>query len=101
MRYRAPPSGITLDEHDAALVKGMLNRGDRQHDIAAWFGVNGGRIGEVATGSRFREVEAAPPSELPPPGPYPSGREAAAVIQALEQAKAALTRAEAFITRGM
>jgi hypothetical protein len=28
----------------------MLARGDRQHDIASYFGVNGGRIGEIATG---------------------------------------------------
>jgi hypothetical protein len=99
MRHRASPSGITLDEHDAAIIKGMLKRGDRQHDIAAWFGVNGGRVAEIATGHRFRHVEPAPGGELPPPGPYPSGRETAAVMQALEQAKAALVQAEAFIKR--
>jgi hypothetical protein len=54
MRHRALPSGISLTEEDAAVIKGMLMRGDRQHDIAAWFGVNGGRIGEVACGQRFR-----------------------------------------------
>jgi hypothetical protein len=42
MSRRAQPSGITLSVADAALIKGMLRRGDRQHDIAAWFGVNGG-----------------------------------------------------------
>jgi hypothetical protein len=55
MAYRAPASGISLTEADAALVKGMLARGDRQHDIAAWFGVNGGRIAEISTGQKFRE----------------------------------------------
>ncbi len=60
MRNRAEPSGITLSAADAALAKGMLLRGDRQHDIAAWFGVNGGRIGEIATDYRFGEVELAP-----------------------------------------
>ena len=30
----------------------MLARGDRQHDIASYFGVNGGRIGEIATGDK-------------------------------------------------
>ena len=40
MAHRAPPSGIALDENDAAIVKGMLARGDRQHDVAAWFGSN-------------------------------------------------------------
>ena len=41
---RANASGISLTAAHAALVKGMLKRGDRQHDIAAWFGVNGGRV---------------------------------------------------------
>jgi len=59
---------------DAAIVKGMLARGDRQHDIAAWFGVNGGRIAEIATGYRFPLVEPAEAEDLPPPGPYPAGR---------------------------
>jgi hypothetical protein len=94
MVYRAPPSGITLDETDAAIAKGMLTRGDRQHDIAAWFGVNGGRIGEVAAGRRFRNVKAAEPDDLPPPGPYLSGRETAVMLQTLGRAKLALERAE-------
>jgi hypothetical protein len=97
MRYRAAPSGVSLDHEDAAIVKGMLARGDRQHDIAAWFGVNGGRIGEIAARRKFADVAAAPLAELPPPGPYPSGREAATVMQALAQAREALDRAEAFI----
>ena len=50
---RAEPSGISLSEAEAAIVKGMLARGDRQHDIAAWFGVNSGRIANVANGSKF------------------------------------------------
>jgi hypothetical protein len=91
MGRRAEPSGITLNEEDAALVKGMLARGDRQHDIAAWFGVNGGRIAEVATGATFRWVEAAPEGELPPPGPYMSGRAAHA---ALNEARATPAAAE-------
>ena len=46
-RSRARASGVQLTVADAAQVKGMLLRGDRQHDIAAWFGVNGGRISEI------------------------------------------------------
>jgi hypothetical protein len=99
MRYRAAPSGVTLSEHDAALVKGMLQRGDRQHDIAAWFGVNGGRVGEIAAGVRFAHVEPMARADLPPSGPYPSGREATVAIQALAQAREALDRAEALIRR--
>lgn len=49
---RAPESGIRLSSADAALVKGMLARGDRQHDIAAWFGVNAKFNGEQHRGAR-------------------------------------------------
>jgi hypothetical protein len=88
------PSGIALDEADAALIKGMLARGDRQHDIAAWFGVNGGRIAEIATGRRFRSVSAAVAEALPPAGPYLSGRDTAVMLEALARARSALDHAE-------
>jgi hypothetical protein len=67
---RATAAGIALHEGDARIAKGMLARGDRQSDIAAYFGVNGGRIAELATGETFRRVQAASATELPPPGPY-------------------------------
>lgn len=86
--FKAPPSGIRLDEDDAAIVKGMLLRGDRQHDIAAWFGVNGGRIAEISTGAKFAEVEAAH-QDLPPPGPYLSGRQSAELLAKLGYSYAA------------
>lgn len=81
--WKARASGIRLDEADAAIVKGMLARGDRQHDIAAWFGVNGGRIGEISTGAKFPNVTAADHTELPPPGPYLSGRQSAELLKLL------------------
>lgn len=81
---KAKPSGIRLSEEDAVIVKGMLNRGDRQHDIAAWFGVNGGRIGEISTGTKFEEVEAADANILPTPGPYLSGRQTAELLAQLQ-----------------
>lgn len=96
-RTRAEPSGITLTADDALLIKGMLLRGDRQHDIAAWFGVNGGRIAEIATGSRFAEVVPAAGNQLLPPGPYPKARQAVAAMEALAAAKEALLRAEEMI----
>jgi hypothetical protein len=96
-RKRAKSSGIQLTAADAAIVKGMLMRGDRQHDIASWFGVNAGRVAEVATESEFRFITAAPVSELPPPGPYLSGRAAHIAMLALSDAKAALAKAEYFI----
>lgn len=90
---RARPSGIRLTERDASLVKGMLTRGDRQHDIAAWFGVNGGRIAEIATGASFARVPMAA-GGLPPPGPYPTGKQAIEAQEALEEALNALALAE-------
>jgi hypothetical protein len=47
----------------------MIARGDRQHDIAAYFAVNGGRIGETSTGEHFAGVMAQT-SNLPPAAPY-------------------------------
>lgn len=70
---RAERSGISLTEEDAAIVKGMLARGDRQHDIASWFGVNGGRIAEISSRDKFRNVPTRH-DNLPPPGPYVSGK---------------------------
>ena len=83
MAIRASSSGITLDETDAAVVKGMLARGDRQHDIAAWFGVNGGRIAEIANGSKFASISAVLAEELPPAGPYLSGRKISEMLSML------------------
>lgn len=83
MGPRAEPSGVTLDSVDAAIIKGMLARGDRQHDIAAWFGVNGGRIAEIATGVKFASVVAARVRDLPPPGPYLSGRQVQELVRTL------------------
>lgn len=98
---RAEASGIRLDADDAAIVKGMIARGDRQHDIAAWFGVNGGRIGEISNGKKFENVTAAPEDELPHPGPYLSGRSAQKAVAALEQAKQALEDALSDIEQGL
>lgn len=54
---------------DAPIIFGMVAREDRDHDIAAWFGVNQGRIAEVKDGTKFGVVPAAPANELPPSGP--------------------------------
>ncbi|UPJ50789.1 hypothetical protein IVB30_05140 [Bradyrhizobium sp. 200] len=94
---RAEPSGISLTDSDASIVKGMLVRGDRQHDIAAWFGVNGGRIGDISTGAKFPNVPAAPMDKLPPPGPYLTGRDAHAAMIALEAAAETINAALALI----
>src|SRR5262249_9787765 len=70
MSNRAESSGISLTAQDAALIRGMILRGDRKHDIAAFFGVNPGRVADVESGRRFPSVPAAPAAGLPPPGPY-------------------------------
>jgi hypothetical protein len=35
MTARAEPSGQAITKSDAALIRGMIIRGDRHHDIAA------------------------------------------------------------------
>lgn len=54
-----------LSATDASIVKGMLARGDRQHDIAAWFGVNADRVAEVRAGKKHTDVPTAPEHALP------------------------------------
>ncbi len=86
----AKPSGRRLSKRDADQVLGMVARGDRKHDIAAWFGVNQGRIAEVKQGVLHPGAKAAPQEELPHPGPYTSGRGGHAAMAALVDAKVAL-----------
>ncbi len=93
-RTRATPSGIRLTAADAALAKGMLDRGDRQHDIAAYFGVNGGRIADIAKGRTFANIAPAAQAKLPPPGPYLTTKEIVEAKKALDQVFVALVRAE-------
>ncbi|MBX5221423.1 hypothetical protein HJC04_14010 [Rhizobium sp. NLR8a] len=90
---RAAKSGRVLSLQDASLVKGMIRRGDRHHDIAAWFGVNQGRIAEVNDGHLHPTARIASADQLPPPGPYSSGQAAYMAITALEEAKLALETA--------
>jgi hypothetical protein len=66
---RSKASGYVLKRADAPIIMGMVARGDRDHDIAAWFGVNQGRIAEVKDGSKFGSVAAAPQNTLPTKGP--------------------------------
>lgn len=87
---RAASPHIRLTDKDAGIVKGMIARGDRQHDIAAWFGVNGGRIGEVSSGDTFGHVPAMH-DNLPPSGPYMTGRGSSRAKSQLETIKTKLT----------
>jgi hypothetical protein len=61
-------SGVSLTAADIPIVLGMNARGDRHHDIAAWFGVNAARIAEAKAG-KWGVPPFAPLDQLPPTGP--------------------------------
>ena len=65
---RASPSGYSLTASDIPIVLGMILRGDHMHDIAAWFGVNQGRIAGAENG-RYGGGGGAAANGLPPKGP--------------------------------
>lgn len=72
---------MALTNKDARIVLGMVERGDKRHDIAAWFGENQARIAEVEAGD-FGSISAASPSELPPKGaPGVKGRRLLASVK--------------------
>ena len=94
---------MAMSDHDIAVAKGMLARGDKQQDIAAWFGTNSGRIAEINTGARGAGVEPIGREYLPPPGPYSAARrEPRDIIStALEAAAIQLTELAAAHGRAM
>jgi hypothetical protein len=49
-----------LSDEDAAMIKKMLREGAYQHQIAAAFETNAGRISEINTGKLFPGVRPAP-----------------------------------------
>lgn len=61
-------SGYSLSAADIPTILGMNAREDRDHDIAAWFGVNQGRIAEAKEG-KWGNPTPAPQNILPPKGP--------------------------------
>jgi hypothetical protein len=63
-RRRAPASGRRLSRADAAIVKTLLDLDYRQQDVAAIWGVNSGRISDIATGNKFADVPPASEAEL-------------------------------------
>lgn len=87
---RSECSGVIITETDASIALGMLQRGDRKQDVASYFGWNSARLYEIADGRRFSNLKPAPVKDLPPPGPYLSGRSAAYARIALIDARNAL-----------
>jgi hypothetical protein len=63
-RRRAPNSGRRLTRYEAGLVKALLHRNYRQQDIAAIWGVNSGRISDIATAKKFADVAVASDADL-------------------------------------
>ncbi|WP_158013982.1 hypothetical protein [Sphingomonas sanxanigenens] len=59
-----------LTPSDARLIKGMIDRGDKNEAIASYFGVNQRAISHIRSGKKFSDVDVAAAIELPPPGPY-------------------------------
>ena len=52
----------------AAKIKHLCKQGFSQHDIAARFGINQGRVSEINTGKLYKEVS---PDKKPPENPQP------------------------------
>ena len=57
-----------LPRRDARIALGMMRRGDRQADIAAWFGVNQGVISVLTRTSESSALQAPVADKLPPKG---------------------------------
>ncbi len=82
---KAVRSGITVKKADLPIVQGMIARGDRKHDIAAWFGLNQGRIAEVENGDHGLAMPASS-HLLPPAGsPGPKARELRRDVDAVRE----------------
>jgi hypothetical protein len=63
----------------------MIIRGDRKHDIAAWFGLNQGRVAEVEDG-KHGTASATDIKELPPSGsPGPKARDIRGAVGKINQ----------------
>jgi uncharacterized membrane protein len=78
-------------------VKGLLARREKQHDIAAYFGVNGGRIAEIKTGKTFFEVRPAAKKDLPTAADLASGYAVTMAVDAIIRAKMGLDAALAYL----
>ena len=86
-----------LTPETAAIVKGLLARGEKQHDIAAFFSTNGGRIAEVAKGYKFADVHPAPGKDLPTPAQVAEGFAVWTARQALARARMGIDAAFVFL----
>lgn len=95
---------LTLTTKEAAIILGMVARGDKKHDIASWFGENPARVQEVIRGE-YGNLTAAPADQLFPKGaPGIKGRrlksavEKAVAAMKAEDGNAALAMLEAALS---
>lgn len=67
---------MIISESDAPTIKLALLRGYIQHDIAAYYGENQGRISEINTGKLFQTAPLARvlPPDFPPLRKKPRSR---------------------------
>jgi hypothetical protein len=50
---------VSVTPQTASVIKYALTLGYYQHDVAAYFGLNQGRVSEINTGKRWRGVKPA------------------------------------------
>lgn len=76
---------MALTHREISIVLGMLALGDKQQDIAAYFGENQARVNEIKAGTYTgsADAEPAPLDQLPPAGPRLSGRSAQRALSSL------------------
>jgi hypothetical protein len=86
---------LTLDQ--VAIAKGLLARGEKQHDIAAFLGCNGGRVAEIKTGAKHADVKPAAKKDLPTSADMASGHALFLAEQAIHRAMLGLQQALAYI----
>lgn len=81
----------------AAIIKGLLARGEKQHHIAAFFSINAGRVAEVKSGERYAHVEAASEHRLPTSAEITGGYAIWSALNAIKRAQDALSEARTAI----
>nr|WMC98890.1 hypothetical protein RAR13_09410 [Aminobacter aminovorans] len=79
---------MSLTSNDGKTIVAMAGRGDKHHDIAAYFGENQARVAEVLSGQMFGPLQPAPVNGLPPKGS--PGLKARKLVAFIEKALEAL-----------
>jgi hypothetical protein len=87
-----PEHAARIDRDMAAIIRGMLARGDQVADIAVWFGLNPRVVHAVQTSAVHAFLAAAPTGVLPPPGPYARARHVYAALADVHAAERRLFR---------